>query len=213
MQCARIGLILMSLGLAMPACAQLEPTSRMDGQSVVRPATTTPANPIPSDTYLIRPGDMLHVAVWKEEELDRQLTVLPDGTFDFPLVGSVRAAGLTTTQLQDDIKARLAKMVPYASVNVTVIEAKGNVVSIVGQVARPGDVVMNRQMTVLQALSQVGGLTTYADDDDIKILRQTSEGEISIPFDYSAVSRGRSLETNVVLQPGDVIVVPSASLF
>lgn len=163
--------------------------------------------------YTVRPGDKLQITVWKEEQLDREITVLPDGTIDFPLVGSFQGAGKTTTEIQQIVKEKLAKTIPYASVAVTIIEAKGNTVSIIGQVARPGDVVMNQKMTVLQALSQVGGLTTYADDDDIKILRQQEGKQISIPFNYHRVSNGDELETNIELQPGDVIVVPAASLF
>lgn len=166
-----------------------------------------------SRAYTIRPGDMLHITVWKEEGLDREVLVLPDGSMDFPLIGSFTAAGQTTSQLQTSITEKLKPLIPAASVTVWVKETRGNSISVMGQVARPGEIIMNRPLTVLQALSQVGGLSTYADDDDIAILRTVDGKETSIPFDYSAVANGRKLETNITLKPGDIIVVPTASLF
>lgn len=163
-------------------------------------------------TYYVRPGDLLRVTVWKEEELDRDVLILPDGTMDFPLIGSFTAQGKTTAQLQNEIKRMLKPYIPAASVTVIVKETRGNSISIIGQVARPGDVIMNRKMSVMQALSQVGGLTAYA-DDDIVILREVDGEEVSIDFDYSSVSAGRALDSNITLQPGDVIVVPTARLF
>ncbi len=164
-------------------------------------------------SYAIRPGDLVQITVWKEEEMDRELLVLPDGTVDFPLVGSLPIGGLTPAKAQDVIKAKLKDMIPAASVTVVVREPRGNSVSVLGQVTRPGDIIMTRSLSVMQALSQAGGLTTYADDNDIVILRKVDGKEVSIPFDYSDVSAGQQLETNIALEPGDVIVVPSASLF
>jgi polysaccharide biosynthesis/export protein len=176
-------------------------------------AQTAPtASPVQA-SYSLRSGDIVQISVWKEEELDREVTVLPDGTIDFPLIGSFTAAGLTPTQVQALVKKKLVPFIPAATVTVVVKEARGNSISVMGQVARPGEIIMTRSFNVLQALSQVGGLTHFADEDDIVILRQQEGKEISIPFDYSAVAAGRALETNITLTPGDVIVVPTASLF
>lgn len=174
---------------------------------------STPSLAADEAAYTIRPGDTLHISVWKEEGMDREVLVLPDGTVDFPLVGSFAAAGLTSSAVQQLIKDKLANVIPAAAVSVVVKETKGNTVSVIGQVTRPGDIVMSRNLNVMQALSQVGGLTTYADDDDIKILRKVDGKETSIEFDYSDVAAGKHLETNITLLPGDVIVVPTASLF
>lgn len=163
--------------------------------------------------YTIRPGDMLQITVWKEGQLDKETLVLPDGKFDFPLIGTVDALNKTPAEVQAIIKTKLKPFIPSASVTVVVKETKGNAVSVIGQVTHPGDVVMNRNLTVMQALSQAGGLTTYADEDDIVILRKVDGKETSIEFDYGDVSRGRHLDTNITLQPGDVVVVPAASLF
>lgn len=168
---------------------------------------------IATDSYRLRAGDLVHIAVWKEEELDRELQILPDGTIDFPLIGSVQAAGTTTTALRDSITEKLIPYIPAASVTVMVKETRGNSISVMGQVSRPGEIIMIRPLNILQALSQSGGLTTYADDDDIVVLRKINGKETSIPFNYSAVSAGRKLETNIMLEPGDIVVVPSVSLF
>ena len=172
-------------------------------------ASAATANP----AYMLRPGDMLHISVWKEDELDRQVLVLPDGSIDFPLIGSVQAAGNSPAALKDLITQKLKPFVPAAAVTVVVNETRGNTVSIMGQVTKPGDIVMGSNLTIMQALSQAGGLTPYADGDDIVILRKTDGKETSIEFDYGDVSRGRHLETNITLEPGDVVVVPTASLF
>jgi polysaccharide export outer membrane protein len=180
---------------------------KMTGATISKTQATSPTS-----SYFVRPGDLLRITVWKEAELDRDTLVLPDGTIDFPLIGSFEAQRKTTAQLQSEIKHLLTPYIPAASVTVILKETRGNSISIIGQVARPGDVIMNRDMSVMQALSQVGGLTPYA-DEDIIILRKVAGKEVSIEFDYSAVADGRKLESNITLLPGDVIIVPTASLF
>ena len=169
--------------------------------------------PTESTAYKIRAGDLLRISVWKEEELDRDVLVLPSGSIDFPLVGSVDAAGKTADELQTIIREKLEPFIPAASVTVLVKEPRGNAISVLGQVTRPGDLIMNRPLNVMQALSQAGGITAYADADDIVILRRRDGKEISIPFDYDKVAAGKALDTNITLEPGDVVVVPTASLF
>jgi polysaccharide export outer membrane protein len=176
-------------------------------------AEPTPSFPVSDPSYALRAGDLLRVTVWKEDELDRDVLILPDGTIDFPLIGSFTAAGQSTSQLQKTIKSKLKPFIPSASVTVVVKETRGNVVSVMGQVGRPGDVVMNRALTVVQALSQVGGLTPYADDDSIVVLRTVDGKETALPFDYSDIANGRNLDSNIRLMPGDVIIVPTATLF
>jgi polysaccharide export outer membrane protein len=163
--------------------------------------------------YTLRAGDTLHISVWKEDELDRLLLVLPDGTIDFPLIGSVRAAGSTPAQLKDTITEMLKPYIPAATVSVVVRDTLGNTVSVIGQVTHPGDIVMSHALDVMQALSQAGGPTPYADESNIVILRKVGAKQVSLPFNYSDISRGRHLDDNIPLQPGDVIVVPTASLF
>ena len=175
------------------------------------PAATPPS--LVDSAYRLQAGDMLRINVWKEEELDREVLVMPDGTINFPLIGTLSVVGQSTADVQRTVTQKLEPFVPAASVTVVVKETRGNAISVIGQVTKPGEVVMTRSMTVIQALSQAGGLTPYADDDDIVILRKVNGVEQSIDFDYSDIARGRDLETNITLLPGDVIVVPTQSLF
>lgn len=162
--------------------------------------------------YIIIPGDVLQITVWKEEELNQEVLVLNDGTINFPLIGSIPVQGLSTAELQDTIKDKLSKLVPDASVTVAVKAALGHTVNVIGQVTKPGELVMGHDLTVMQALSQAGGLTPYADEDRIIILHRVQGKETSTPFPYGDVIRGDDLDKDIVLSPGDVVVVPTAGL-
>lgn len=163
--------------------------------------------------YTINPGDVLQVTVWKEEGLDREILVLPDGTITFPLIGSFSVEGQTPANVQASVKEKLRKLIPEASVTVMVKAALGHTVSIIGQVTKPGEIVMGHGLTVMQALSQAGGLTPYADESSIKILRRENGKETAIAFDYSDISSGHKLDKDITLSVGDVVVVPTAGLF
>jgi len=162
--------------------------------------------------YTLNPGDVLQVTVWKEDGLDREVLVLPDGSISFPLVGTVVALGKTAEQLQAELKRRIEPLVHDAYVTVSVKAALGNVVDVLGQVNKPGELVLSHRTTVMQALSMAGGLTPFASHGSIIILRQEQGKETSMPFPYDDVMEGESLDRDIALKPGDVIVVPSASL-
>lgn len=163
--------------------------------------------------FTVYPGDVLQITVWKEEGLDKEVIVLPDNTITFPLVGTISVAGMTPGHVQAAIKDKLKDSVPDASVTVAVKSPQGHTASVLGQVTKPGSFVMAQQLTVMQALSQAGGLTPYASEGSIVILRQENGKKTSIPFPYNDVARGRNMEKNIVLRPGDVVVVPTAGLF
>ncbi len=163
--------------------------------------------------YVINAGDVLQITVWKEEGLDREILVLPDGMVSFPLIGSFKAQGMTPAQVQSTVKEKLKRLIPDAAVTVMIKATLGHTVSVIGQVAKPGEFVMGHHMTVMQALSQAGGLTPYASEGHIKILRHEGDKEIAIKFPYDDVSSGNDLDKDIVLVPGDVVVVPTAGLF
>ncbi len=163
--------------------------------------------------YTLNPGDVLQIDVWKEEGMNLETLVMPDGSITFPLAGTIHAQGLTTEQTQAAIKDRLKPYIPEAAVTVAVKAALGNVVNVIGQVALPGVQTPGRRVTVMQALSAAGGLTPYASESRIIILRRTADKQVAIPFPYDDVIRGRSLDKDIILQTGDVVVVPTASLF
>ncbi len=158
--------------------------------------------------YRISAEDVLGVTVWKEEGLDQKVVVRPDGGFSFPLAGDVQAAGKTPKEVEADIAARLARFIPDAVVTVSVLELKGLRIYVNGKVRTPGQYTVGRYVDVLQAITLAGGLTPFANEGDIRILRRENGKEVVFDFDYGQVQRGRKLEQNIILQADDVVVVP-----
>ena len=163
--------------------------------------------------YQLNPGDVLIISVWKEQDLQREVLVLPDGNISFPLAGHLAAAGRTSLELQNDLTQRLQKYIPDAVVTVAVKEPVGNKVYVLGAVNKPGEFLVTRPITVMQALSLAGGLTPFGSENHISIIRHEGNKEIAIPFEYADVKDGSNLESNIVLKSGDVVVVSSKSLF
>jgi len=160
------------------------------------------------DAYEVQPGDLLEISVWKEPELQREVLVRPDGAFSFPLSGEIDARNKTVNDLRLEVTARLARYIPELVVTVTVIQINGNKVYVIGQVNQPGVFVVNPRVSVMQALSMAGGTTPFADLNDIRILRRQGDKQTAIGFRYNDVVRGRALEQNIMLESGDVVVVP-----
>ncbi len=166
------------------------------------------AGPGATGSYRIQPGDQLAITVWGEAELTTPVIVRPDGALSFPLVGDLAAAGRTPTELADALRAGLTRFLPDPIVTVAVTRADGNVVYVIGKVNRPGAFAMARPTDVMQALTLAGGLDPFADADDILVLRQQDGQTQAIRFDFTEAARGRALERNIALRPGDVVVVP-----
>ncbi|HEY4339897.1 MAG TPA: polysaccharide biosynthesis/export family protein [Steroidobacteraceae bacterium] len=158
--------------------------------------------------YQVQPGDVLTVTVWKEADLTGDLLVRPDFGLSFPLVGDLDARGKTVEQLREEITERLKKYIPSPVVTVATKAVAGNHIYVVGKVQRPGEYPVIRNVDVMQALSLAGGATPFAAVNDIIVLRRESAGQIVLHFQYNNVARGRDLRQNVVLQPGDTVVVP-----
>lgn len=166
-----------------------------------------PVNTEPS--YLLGPEDVLKVAVWKDEQLTQEMVVRPDGMITFPLIGEVVASGRTAEDVRLDITKRLTKYLPTPNVTVTVLKVQSYRIYVLGRVNKPGEYQAGHHTDVLQALSMAGGLTPYAAENDIKIIRrQNGMDEIVFPFRYGDARKGRDLEQNIVLQRGDVVMVP-----
>jgi polysaccharide export outer membrane protein len=134
--------------------------------------------------------------------------VRPDGMISFPLVGDIMAAGRTVEDVRQDLVARLNKFVPNPHVTVMVTKIMSNKIYVTGRVARPGEFLVGHYTDVLQALSLAGGLTPFAKENDIKVIRRDKGEQRVYPFRYGDVRNGRGLEQNIVLQRGDVVVVP-----
>ena len=163
-----------------------------------------PADP----AYRIGPEDGLEISVWKDETLKSTVLVRPDGGISFPLVGEIAVAGLTATQVRDEIVRRLVRFVPDAEVTVSVVRVASYRIYVIGRVNRPGDFALGRTIDVLQALSLAGGMTPFADDREIRIIRREGGRQVSIPFDYRKLRKGEALAQNIQLRSGDVVLVP-----
>lgn len=161
-----------------------------------------------STEYRIGPEDVLDISVWKEQDLQKQVLVRPDGGISFPLAGELAAGGMTALELQQEITKRIQKYIPDAVVTVSVAKIAGLTIYVLGKVNKPGQFTVGRYVDVMQALTLAGGVTPYADEDDIKVLRREAGKEATYPFDYSEVKRGKNLSQNIVLKSGDTVLVP-----
>lgn len=160
-------------------------------------------------SYKLNPGDVLQIDVWNEETLTREIVVLPDGYISFPLAGIVKVGGLTSVQAGEALAEALGKYLKdEPTVTVSVLQLAGNKIYVLGKVNRPGEFPINRPTDVMQALAIAGGLNTFASENNISVLRRNEAGEqIAMDFEYGEVKEGDELQTNILLQSGDVVVV------
>lgn len=187
------------LPLLLGAAVWLAPVSlRAEGATDNNPA------------YRIGPEDVLQISVWKEEDLDKEVLVRPDGGISFPLAGDLTVAGKTPKQVQEEIRRRVERYIPEAVVTVSVTTVSGYTVFVIGQVQNPGQFTLGRYVDVMQALTLAGGMTPYAGESRIQIQRRNplTQEQTVYRFDFSDVKRGRGLDQNIVLHSGDVVVVP-----
>lgn len=166
--------------------------------------------------YRINPGDELQISVWREDQLQRAVMVLPDGTLSFPLVGRIQGSGRTTREIEQAISAGLAgKYVDGKVPDVTVAVSKtsGLQFSVIGKVRAPGTFSPGRYLTLLEALSLAGGVDEFASLDNVVVVRKSGEGLVVIPVRLSDILRSRSVSTSAVnalplIRSGDTVIVP-----
>jgi polysaccharide export outer membrane protein len=199
--------------LAVPSAARRRPKELVTpGASIARPAGDGPGEKVQpamlEPEYLIGPQDVLDISVWKEPNNSRTVPVRPDGKISLPLINDVQAAGLTSMQLAASITATLQKYIPQPQVTVVVTEIKSRRVYVLGEINNRGPIEMIPNMTVLEALALAGGLDQFANQKRIYILRKENGKEFRYPFNYKRAIRGRALDQNILLRPGDLIVVP-----
>lgn len=161
-----------------------------------------------SDIYQLRQGDSVLISVWREETLQRQVIVLPDGSVTFPLIGRIEVVGLSTPEVERRITVELKKYLPEPVVSVVIVGIDGNRAYVTGKVLHPGSLLISGPITVLQAISIVGGFDRFADESGIKVIRAKSDGQEILPVNYKDIISGRNMSTNVQLKAGDTIVVP-----
>lgn len=172
------------------------------------PVAVEKVEELPAIDYLIGPGDLLDIYVWKDEALTRTVAVLPDGKISFPLVGELIASGKSVAQLKKELEAKIIKYLPEPVITVEVKQVNSQMVYVIGRVNTPGRFVLNSTVNVLQALALAGGCNPFADKSRIKIIRNEGDKARIIRFDYDEVVKNDRLEENISLKRGDVIVVP-----
>jgi polysaccharide biosynthesis/export protein len=229
LRCACV--LLVGLALLVPASADAQgaapaakpatttsPAGRVSTPAAA-PATEGAASPGPTSAagavaplrsdYVIGPGDVLQITVWKNDTLSRTVPVRPDGKISMPLLHDIQASGLTAMQLRDKIATALGEFMPNPEVAVSVNDVRSLRVSILGEVSKPGVLELRGQTTILEAIAMAGGFGPFASPSKITILRTDESGKTKrIRFNYNrAISNGTD-EENVVLRSGDVVVVP-----
>jgi polysaccharide export outer membrane protein len=161
------------------------------------------------DSYIIGSDDVLSIIVWKEPEISQRVPVRPDGMISLPLLGEIKARGLTPVQLEEEITDLLKKLMSDPQVTVIVGQVNSLTFNIVGQVMKPGYFPITRPITVLDAIALCGGFRDFAKQKKIYVLRKAADGnEERLKFNYKEVIKGKNMAQNVVLQPHDTLVVP-----
>ena len=199
---------LLLVALAIPTWAKDKPKQNKPAPSRTETAGGAPSvNPVGA-AYIIAPDDVLAIDVWKEAEITRTVPVRPDGKISLPLLNDVQAAGLTATDLASVIAERLKKFVANPQVTVIVATVNSQKIYILGEVPRAGVVPLLPNMTVLQAISSAGGFSQYANQKGVYVLRTENGQQVKYPFNYREVVKGVNIQQNIMLKPGDTIVVP-----
>jgi polysaccharide biosynthesis/export protein len=187
------------------AAAQDAPPANTSAAAAV---TTREARHVAMTTaYQIGPEDVLDISVWKNPELSRTVPVRPDGKVSLPLLNDIQAAGLTPSELRDELATRLAEFVPSPEVAVIVREVHSAKVAVVGAVKTPGRFELKSPATVLELIAMAQGFTEFASRHRIVVLRQEGQTTTRIPFNYRNVADGND-EANFFVRAGDIIVVP-----
>jgi polysaccharide export outer membrane protein len=181
------------------------PATPRAGQSAPAPQTQEAVRP--SD-YLIGPEDVLGIVFWREPDMSGDVTVRPDGRITIPVIGELQAAGKRPEELQAEIVAAASKYISGVNVVVVVRTINSRRIFVTGRVTTPGRYPLMGTLTVMQAIAVAGGLTEFADPKGITILRIENGQSRTLNFNYNDVSRGKSLEQNIQLRPGDTVVVP-----
>ena len=193
---------------ADPTAKPIPDMSAKPGMTTVPPVVPASVPPPPPD-YVIGPDDVLQVLFWREKDNSAEVVVRPDGLISLPMLNDIHAGGLTPEQLRQKVVAeakRFFKDEPDVSVIVKAINSRK--VFITGQVAKPGAYPLGGPMTVLEIIATAGGFGEWADQKKIAIMRVENGKPVTLKFNYKEVVAGKNLKQNVLLKPGDMIIVP-----
>lgn len=158
--------------------------------------------------YKIGVNDVLNIFIWNEPELTQDVTVMPDGRIIFPMIGDIMAKGSSAIELKNNITEKIKAYISSPEVTVIVKQWNSQLIYTIGKIGKPGPYPLEADMTVLQALSLAGGFAEWADTKHVMIVRRLNGNEIMFRFNYEALLSGKNLQQNLLLEPGDTIVVP-----
>ena len=174
-----------------------------------------PGAPMPPDSaaglrepYVIGIPDLIQINVWKNLDLSLQVPVRNDGKISVPLLDDIQAEGLTPEELKEVISEKLSAYITAPDVTVIIMQPNSRAATVVGAVGRSGIVPLSKETRILEAIATMGGFNTWAKKSDVRVLRSTDEGIVSYRFNYGAYVAGKAPDTNMILRPGDTVVVP-----
>jgi polysaccharide export outer membrane protein len=177
------------------------------GMKTVPPVVPASVAPPPAD-YVIGPDDVLQVLFWKEPQNSAEVIVRPDGLISLPMINDIKASGLTPEQLRQQVIGEAKKFIIEPDVSVIIKAINSRKVFITGQVARPGAYPLGVPTTVLELIATAGGLGEWANEKKITIMRTENGKPVSLKFNYKDVVAGKNLKQNILLKPGDMVIVP-----
>ncbi len=202
-----VSMAIVALSSSSSLSAQKPPATSTPARETSAAVVGATATAVPPD-YVVGPDDVLQLVFWREKDMSAEVTVRPDGMISVPLVNEVTAAGLTPEQLRERIMTEARRYTQDPTVTVVVKQINSRRVFITGEVAKPGPYPLTGPMSVLQLISLAGGLQDFADAGNIRIMRKENGKPVSYKFDYKSVMKGKNLQTNIDLKPGDTLVVP-----
>lgn len=201
----RLAVVSMVGGLAVcPAEAHQVPAAQASAKGA---ATTRPAAPVLPPGYVIGTDDVLAVVFWRDPDMSGEVVVRPDGKISLPLLKDIDAAGQTPEQLVATLEKAASKYLSQPNATVIVKDIRSRRVFVVGEVARPGTIPLTGEMDVLQAIAAAGGLLEFANKGNIVVVRKENGRERRFKFNYKEVVKGKKPQQNIILRPGDTVVV------
>jgi polysaccharide biosynthesis/export protein len=206
---ARVGgFVVVALAVGLGATAGAAQSAPVQVATTPPSGVTAPTAPAPPPDYVIGPDDVLEIVFWRDKDMSGQVVVRPDGQISLPLLNDVQASGLTPEQLRLQITDAASRLLEEPTVTVVVREINSRRVFLTGNVGKPGAYPLSGPTTVLQLLATAGGVLEYAKSKNIRIMRTENGKTVSHRFNYRDVMAGKNLKQDILLKPGDTVIVP-----
>ena len=215
MKCRRVKVLIGLLGLFLvsgfvfgPGLTKPQAQKKDSADKAASQRQAAAADGNLDNEFRVGPGDQILITVWKEPEVSGSVVIRPDGKISMPLVNDVLVNGMTPMQVQSLLAEKLEPYIKSANVTVTVQTIRSKKVYVIGQVGRAGSYDITQPTTVLQLLTEAGGPQQFAKQKSIYVLRNEGGKQQKFKFNYKEVINGKKIEQNIIVQPGDTIVVP-----